>query len=147
MSRALSAVTGGGLAAPAGGALATPDGTGAAGATAISLTRQYLLLDKAWQALKILEDVGIDLYGEVTVTEDMANHLSASYGERISLEQIRVIAGMLTQIAEGSLNLVLNGRDAVQSAVAANLQVRVIQEQLHATGADGAYVDSQRRAG
>jgi len=138
----------GGIApAAGGGALVAPDGPGAAGVAAVSLTRQYLLLDKAHQALVILQDVGTDLLREAITNEDLANYLTASFGERVSQETIRTIAGMLTQIAEGSLSLVAQGRDACQAGAMANVQVRVIAEQLHATGADGAYVDSQRRAG
>ena len=146
----LATSTGGGLAAPTAGrgtALAAPDGPGAAGVAAVSLTRQFLLLDKAHQALIILNDVGADLLREATANEDMVNYLTASYGERMSQEQIRTIAGMLVQIAEGSLSLVAQGRDACRAGAMANVQVQAIAEQLHATGADGAYVDSQRRAG
>lgn len=140
-----------GLTAPVGGGgtgtLVAPDGPGAAGVAAVSLTRQYLLLDKAHQALTILLDVGMDLTRESITNEDLMAHLTASFGERYSQEQIRTIAGMLTQIAEGSLNLVAQARDACQAGATANLQVQAIAEQLHSTGADGAYVDSQRRAG
>ncbi|MFI5938116.1 hypothetical protein [Actinoplanes sp. NPDC051494] len=130
-----------------GGALAAPAGPGAVGTTNLSMVRMVTLLDQALKALLILQDVGTDLLQETTTTEDLANHLTASFGERISLEQLRVIAGMLTQIAEGSLQIVGNGHDAVRTALLANFQVAVVQEQLHSLGADGAYVDSQRRAG
>ncbi|PRY24027.1 hypothetical protein [Pseudosporangium ferrugineum] len=129
------------------GTLVAPDGPGAAGVAAVSLTRQYLLLDKAHQALTILFDVGADLTREAITNEDLMGYLTASFGERYSQEQIRTIAGMLTQIAEGSLNLVAQARDACQAGATANLHVQAIAEQLHATGADGAYVDAQRRAG
>lgn len=141
--------TGNGVAPQTSGgrSLAMPAGTGAVGVANMSLVRMTALLDQAQRALKILEQVGADLLREVTVTEEMANYLTASFGERISLEQLRVIAELLTQIAEGSLGLVGQGHDAVQAALIANFQVLVAQEALHSTGADGAYIDSQRRAG
>lgn len=128
-------------------ALATPAGTGAVGVANLSMVRMAALLEQAQRALKILQDVGIDLMREVTITEDMANYLTASLGERISLEQLRIISQMLTQIVDGSLQLVANGNEAVRAALVANFQVQVAQEALHSTGADGAYIDSQRRAG
>lgn len=130
-----------------GSAVATPAGTGAVGSANLSMVRMTALLDQAYKSLLILQDVGIDLLREASVTEEMAHHLTASFGERISLEQIRVIATLLTQIAEGSLTLVAQGHDAVRAALLANFQVLVAQEGLHALGADGAYVDSRRRAG
>ncbi len=151
MSGALTPTNGGSvsLAVPnsSNTALAAPGGSGAVGTANMSMVRMTALLDQAQKALLILQDVGIDLLREASVTEEMANYLTASFGERISLEQIRVIAQMLTQIAEGSLTLIANGHDAVRSALISNFQVLVAQESLHALGADGAYVDSQRRAG
>lgn len=147
---AVAAARGGNTLAPtagSGGTLVAPGGTGAAGAANLSMVRMTALLDQAQKALLILQDVGIDLLREASVTEEMANYLTASFGERISLEQLRVIAGLLTQIAEGSLTLVAQGHDAVRAALLANFRVLVAQEALHSTGADGAYVDSQRRAG
>jgi len=130
-----------------GTALVAPGGTGAAGAANMSMVRMTALLEQAHKAILILLDVGHDLRGEAEQTGDMAEYLTASFGERTSLEQLRMIANMLIQIADGSLNVVAVGHDAVRSALVANFQVLVAQEQLHATGADGAYVDSQRRAG
>ncbi len=144
----VSAQQGGGAPArPQSGALAAPGGTGAAGAANLSMVRMAALLEQAQKALLILQDVGNDLRTEVAVTGDMAERLTASFGERMSLEQLGVIANMLTQIAEGSLNLITQGHDAVYTALRANFEVLVRQEALHATGADGAWVDSQRRAG
>lgn len=149
MSLSVVPKTGNSVAAPQtrGGALAVPGGTGAAGAANLSMVRMAALLDQAHKALKILEEVGVDLLREASTTADLAEHLTASFGERTSLEQLRAIAAMLTQIAEGSLNVVGNGHDAVRAALLANFQVLVAQEALHSTGADGAYVDSQRRIG
>jgi hypothetical protein len=130
-----------------GAALAMPAGTGAAGAANLSMVRMGALLQQAHKAVKIFEEVGEELRHEATATAETADSLTASFGERISLEQLLVIANMLTQIAEGTERLIVNGADAVIGALAANFQVLVAQEQLHATGADGAYVDSQRRAG
>jgi len=148
-SGALAPRSAGGLAAPAGGgaALAAPSGTGAVGTTNLSMVRMTTLLEQAQKALLLLQDVGIDLLREASVTEDLANYLTASFGERISLEQVRVIAQLITQIVEASLQVVAQGHDAVRGALLANFQVQITQEQLHALGADGAYVDSQRRAG
>jgi hypothetical protein len=111
------------------------------------MTRMTVLLEQAHKALLILQDVGRDLLLQANVTGDMADHLTASLGERTSLEELRVIAAMLTRIADGSLQVVLSGHDSVRVALMANLQVLVAQETLHALGADGAYVDSRRRAG
>lgn len=151
MSGALTPTNGGSvsLAVPnsSGTALAAPSGSGAVGTANVSMVRMTALLNQAHKAILILQDVGIDLLREASVTEEMANHLTASFGERISLEQIRVIAQLLTQIAEGSLTLVANGHDAVRAALVSNFQVQIAQEQLHSLGADGAYIDSQRRAG
>jgi hypothetical protein len=139
------APTTGGLARPiAGGALA---GTGAAGAANLSMVRITTLLQQAQQALLILQDVGINLTREATVTGDLADRLTASFGERTSLEELRIIAAILTQVVDGSLQLVARGHDAVRTALVANFQVLVAQEHLHSLGADGAWVDSQRRAG
>lgn len=128
-------------------AIAMPGGTGAAGQTNLSMVRMTALLEQAHRAILILQDVGIDLLREANATGDLAEYLTASFGERTSLEQIRAIAGVLTQVAEASLTVVANGHDAVRSAIVANFQVLVAQEALHALGADGAYIDSQRRAG
>lgn len=150
MSNNTLAPNGGRQAAPTGGsvgALAAPAGAGAAGAANISMARMIVLLEQARKALLILQDVGADLMREASVTGEMADALTASFGERTSLEEMRVIAGMLLQIAEGSLSLVARGGDAARTALMANFQVLVAQEQLHALGADGAYVDSRRRAG
>ena len=132
---------------PSGNALAMPGGTGAVGQANQSMVRMTALLEQALKAFLILQDVGVDLRREAIATADMAEHLTASFGERVSLEQLVVIANMLTQIAEGSLTVVANGRDAVNAALVANFQVLIAQEALHSTGADGAYIDSQRRAG
>ena len=140
--------SGGGMApSSGGGAMAAPAGTGAAGAASVSMVRMVVLLEQALKGLKILEDVGNDLLKEVTVTEEMANYLTASFGERVSLEELKIIAQMLTQIVDGSKRLVLNGAVSVRNATVANFEVRAAQARLHALGADGAYVDSQRRAG
>lgn len=132
---------------PTSTALAAPAGTGAAGVANLSMVRMTALLDQAQKALLILQDVGTDLLREANATGDLAEFLTASFGERVSLEQLRVIANMLIQIAEGSLHVVAQGHEAVRAAIVANFQVLVAQEALHSTGADGAYVDSQRRAG
>ncbi|WP_033338952.1 hypothetical protein [Catenuloplanes japonicus] len=143
----LANIGGGGIAPRSGGAMAMPSGTGAAGAANVSMVRMIVLLGQAVRALDVLEDVGRDLLAEATTTEEMANYLTASFGERISLEEIRIIAQMLTQIVDGSKKLVHKGAESVRAATMANFQVRVAQEQLHSLGADGAWVDSQRRAG
>ena len=130
-----------------GGAVAAPGGTGAVGAANLSMARMTALFEQAEKAILILQDVGVDLLREATTTEDLATHLTASFGERISLEQIRIVANMLTQIAEGSLTVVRQGHESVRAALVANFQVLVAQEALHSLGADGAWVDSQRRAG
>lgn len=145
---ALAPQTGNGFAVPTGGgSLVAPSGTGAVGVVAISIARMSVLLEQAHKALLLLDDVGRDLRREATVTDDMVQYLTASFGERISIEQIRVIAGMLTQISEGSLGLVRQALDAVRQALVSNIQVQVAQEGVHATGADGGYIDSQRRVG
>jgi len=130
-----------------GTALAAPAGTGAVGVVAISIARMSVLLDQAHKALKILDDVGGDLLREATVTDEMVQYLTASFGERISINEIRVIANMLTRISEGSLGLVAQALDNVRVALMSNIQVQRAQEGVHATGADGGYVDSQRRVG
>ncbi|WP_045740843.1 hypothetical protein [Actinoplanes rectilineatus] len=150
MSTAVSPTTGGSITpntAGPGTALAAPGGTGAAGAATMSMVRMTALLEQARKALLILQDVGVDLLRESAATKDTADYLTASFGERISLEEIVTIATMLGQIADASLNVVAQGHDSVRAALAANFQVLVVQEQLHALGADGGYVDSQRRAG
>lgn len=129
------------------GALVAPGGTGAAGQANLSMARMSALLELAHKAFMTLQDVGDDLRAEVTATADMAEALTASFGERISLEQLVVTANILTQVAEASLAVVAQGRDAVNAALVANLQVRIAQEALHSTGADGSWIDSQRRAG
>lgn len=148
MSTAVDTRSGSGV-APRGSstALAAPGGTGAAGAANLSMVRMTALLDQAHRAILILQEVGVDLQREAAATGDMAEYLTASFGERTSLEQLRAIAAVLIQIAEGSLTVVASGHDAVRAALVANFQVLVAQEALHSTGADGAYVDSQRRAG
>lgn len=128
-------------------AVVMPAGTGAAGATNLALVRMAALLQQALKAVKIFEDVGNDLRFEATTAGEVADLLTASLGERTSLEQLGTIADMLLQIAEGTELLISNGKDAVHGALSANFQVLAAQEALHATGADGAYVDSQRRAG
>jgi hypothetical protein len=105
------------------------------------------LLDRAQKALAILRDVGDDLKAQAKATGDVADALLASFGERMSLEQLNVIAGMLIDIADGSQRLVQNGHDECRSALVNNFRVRVAQEALHSLGADGAYVDSRRIAG
>lgn len=145
---AVAPQTGSGFAIPSGGgSLVTPSGTGAVGVVAISLARMSVLLEQAHKAFLLLQDLGVDLRNEATVTDDMVQYLTASLGERMSVEHIRVIAGMLTQIADGSLGLVAQALDAVRVALVSNMQVQVAQEGVHATGADGGYIDSQRRVG
>lgn len=130
-----------------GAALAMPGGTGAVGQANLSMVRMATLLEQARKSLLILQDVSSDLRAEVVNTADIAESLTASFGERISLEQLVVIANMLGQIAEGSIGVVAQGGDAVSSALVSNYQVLVAQDALHSLGADGAYVDSQRRLG
>lgn len=140
----------GGIAVPAGsggGSLVAPGGTGAVGVVAVSIARMTVLLDQALKALKILDDVGRDLNAEVLVTDEMVQFLTASFGERISISEIRTIAGMLVRISEGSIGLVNQALDSVRSALLANISVQRAQEGVHATGADGGYIDSQRRIG
>ena len=127
--------------------LAMPGGTGAAGQANQSMIRMAALLEQAHKAFLILQDVGIDLRREAITTAEMADQLTASFGERISLEQLTVMANLLNQIAEGSLTVVAQGRDAVSAALVANYHVLIAQEALHSLGADGGYIDSQRRAG
>jgi hypothetical protein len=145
---AVAPQTGSGFAVPSGGgSLIAPSGTGAVGVVAISIARMSVLLEQAHKALLLLDDVGRDLYREASGTEEMVQYLTASFGERISIEEIRVIAGMLTKISEGSLGLVAQALDNVRVALVSNIQVQRAQEGVHATGADGAYIDSQRRVG
>lgn len=129
------------------GAALAPGGTGAAGAVNVSLVRIVALLDRAQKALAILRDVGDDLRAESMASGDVAEGLLASFGERMSLEQLTVISGMLIEIADGSQRLVQNGHDAARTALVDNFRVRVAQEALHSLGTDGAYVDSRRLAG
>jgi hypothetical protein len=147
MSAALSTTSGGTPATTGGSALAAPDGTGAAGATNLALARMAVLLDQARKAIQLLDEVGTDLLATAAAVEDVGNALGASTGERVSLEEIRVIARMLNEIADGSLALVARGHESTHAAFLANFQVLAAQEALHSLGADGAYVDSQRRAG
>lgn len=128
-------------------ALTMPGGTGAAGQANLSMARMAALLEQAHKAFLILQDVGADLRAETIATADMAEALTASFGERISLEQLVVTANILTQVAEASLTVVAQGRDAVNGALVANYQVLIAQEALHSTGADGRWIDSQRRMG
>jgi hypothetical protein len=145
---AVASKTVGGITVPNGGrSLVAPGGTGAVGVVAISIARMSVLLDQANKALLLLDDVGRDLHREATVTDEMVQYLTASFGERISIDEIRVIAGMLTQISEGSIGLVAQALDSVRQALVSNIQVQRAQEGVHATGADGGYIDSQRRVG
>lgn len=128
-----------------GGSLAMPGGSTAAAQANFSMVRMTTLLEQARKALLILQDVSTDLRSEVVSTADIAEALTASFGERVSLEQLVVIANMLGQIAEGSIGVVVQGHDAVSSALHSNFQVLVAQDALNSLGADGGYVS--RRAG
>ena len=144
------APAGGGLAMPAGvpaGAIAVPDGTGAVGAANLSMVRMTALLEHGMKGLSILEDVGKELLREVTTTSEIAEYLTASLGERVALDELRNLAQMFIQVVDGNRQLIGRSIEALKAALVANFQVLVVQEQMHALGADGAYLDSQRRAG
>ncbi len=138
---------GGTIAKTPSGTVAATTGTGAVGAANLSMIRMAVLLDQIHRGLKIIEDAAKELAVETTVTGEMAELLVGSFGERASLRQLQLLAGMLVRSVEGSTVLVVRSADGVKAALVANLQVQQAQKQLHDLGADGGYVDSQRRAG
>lgn len=133
---------------PTGGrAVGVPDGAGAAGAAFVSMARVAVLLEQVNRSLVLFEEMGKEIADEVRVTGELAEFLTASLGEREALQQLRILADMLDKVSKSGQILVTKNREQVQAALVANAQVLRAQADLHALGADGAYVDGQRRAG
>lgn len=151
MTQALERATGGTVAVPqqGGGVVATPldADTAAIGEVFRRLTLVVTLLEQFKSAISLQKDIGTRMTAELTVSADLMERLTATLGERISVDRLLRIAHLLGQLVEAGIALSNEAFDAIDQACRSNLEGKAALEAVYALGMDGGYGDTQRRAG